>query len=74
MAIKSKVKGNFPKVAMSLFFNLQKLTFIKVAYFSRIRYHTTFQNPKLSVACVAPISQVRESAMLLLMFTGNYEV
>jgi hypothetical protein len=49
----------------------EKSTYIKVAYFSNIYYHTLFQGPILNCASVAPTSQVHASTMLLLLITGN---
>jgi hypothetical protein len=51
-----------------LFFILEKqMMLTKVVYFSKIHYHTSFQDPLLSVTNVASTIQVHVSTMLLLL-------
>jgi hypothetical protein len=42
-----------------------------MVYFLKVYYYTTFQDPKLTGASIIPTSQVRPSAMLLLLTTDN---
>jgi hypothetical protein len=49
----------------------QNITLTKVPYFSKIYRRTSFHDPKLSDASIASISQVRTSAVLLLLIIGN---
>jgi len=53
---------------MLFFVAYKKDTLMKVAYFFNIYYHTSFQSPILNVA---PTSEVRVSAILLLLIVRN---
>jgi hypothetical protein len=56
---------------MLLFYILQKkLPKTKVAYFSKIYYHTLSEDNIIRVSSVASTSQAHVSAMLLLKITG----
>jgi len=46
----------------------------KIAYFSKIYYKRSFQYSKLSGNSVVSTSQVRASAMLLLLILGSWEL
>jgi hypothetical protein len=47
-----------PRAAMLLFYILQKVILIKAAHFLEIYYHTSFQNPKLSVASTSRVHHI----------------
>jgi hypothetical protein len=44
---------------------------MKLLYFSKFYYHESFQRPTLNGVSTATASQVRVSAMLLLLIGGN---
>jgi len=52
----------------------KKITLANVAYFMKLSYHKSFQDPALSATSVAPTSQVCSSAMLLLLIIGNLKL
>ena len=66
ITIKPKSKENFFLCWIAIFCMQQNLTLKKVAQYSSIHYHTSFQNPKLCVASVAFTSKVYASIMVLL--------
>jgi hypothetical protein len=41
---------------------------------SKLYYHTSYHHPKISVASVALIPQLRASAMFFLLIVGDYKV
>jgi hypothetical protein len=55
---------------MPLFYVLQNFFKIKIEYLLNI-YYLPYQDPILSGATLAPTSQSRASAMLLLLIVGN---
>jgi hypothetical protein len=57
IAFEPKVNENICMAAMMLFYILQKITLIKVAYFLKICYHTLYQNLlSLNICCVIIIN------------------
>jgi hypothetical protein len=68
ITIKSKAKYTFHVASILLFYNLQKITLTKVTHFSKIYYHTEFQDPKLSGANVAPTLKIHVAIMLVLQW------
>jgi len=66
-AIKPKAKYKFHTVTMLMSHILQK----KITYFPKICYYTLSQYSKLSTASVVTTSQVRASALLLLLNAGS---
>lgn len=49
----------------------ENISVIKVAYFSKLFYHTVLYGDTVSRTSVAPTSQVCMSGMLLLLIAGN---
>jgi hypothetical protein len=45
----------------------KKVFFNEIVYFSKLYCHTSFKDPTLNYANVAPTSQIRASAILLLL-------
>jgi hypothetical protein len=64
ITMKRKAKYKLHFFAM-LFYIIQKITSTRVAYFSRICYHTTFRDPYLPGAGVTSKSNVRATAMFV---------
>jgi hypothetical protein len=69
--MKSKSKCVIHAATILLPYILQKKTQAKVAYSSKICYHAQFQNPAVSVANFAPISEAWPSLMLVLLTVRN---
>jgi hypothetical protein len=58
-----------------LFHTLQKSHLIRVAsYFSKIYYHTQFQDPKFIAIIVTSLSKVHVTSTLLVLTAENYIV
>jgi len=53
------------------FYILQKLTLIKVAQFSNIHHHISFQDPKFIAISMTSPSEVQVTTMLLLLTAAN---
>jgi hypothetical protein len=70
IAIKTKAKYRFHAATM-LFYIVQKNCLNKNCVFSKICYHTSFQDSVLSGTSVAPTSQICASTMLALSLVGN---
>lgn len=62
ITIKLKAIFKFHAAAVLLFHILQKITSTKSAYFSKLCYVTSFQDPTLSSTSVTYSSQVHESS------------
>ena len=67
IAVKSKGTDNFRTGAVLSFYVLQNITLTKVAHFIKLYYSKLFQDPDVSVATVAHVSQARASTMLLIL-------
>jgi hypothetical protein len=57
-----------------LFYIEQEITATEAVYFSKIYYQTSFQDPVINGASVAPISRVRASALLIITDRRKLEV
>jgi hypothetical protein len=67
-------RNKYSTAAMSLSYVLYKIYLSKSSIFSKISYHTSFHEHKLSDANITSNSQVRLFALLILLIVGNWVI